>query len=75
MASTNVKNMRTAIISAYPGLRWESRVNAMEDNQVIAIYNDFIRKGVFNKVRVPKKQSDPNFHQMTLWDYGIKKVF
>lgn len=73
MASNGVANMREAIIGAYPGLRWRSRVNAMEDNQVIAIYNDFIRKGVFNKVRVPKKPSDPNFHQMTLWDYGIKR--
>ena len=73
MASNGVANMREAIIGAYPGLRWRSRVNAMEDSQVIAIYNDFIRKGVFNKVRVPKKSSDPNFHQMTLWDYGIKR--
>ena len=68
-----VDNLRTAIISAYPGTRWRDRVMRMQDNQVIAIYNNFVRNGIFNKVRVPKKSSDPNFRQMTLWDFGIKR--
>lgn len=70
MASMNVENMRTAIIGAYPGLRWKSRVNSMEDRQVIAIYNHFVRDGVFYKVRVPKQPSD-GCKQLTLEDYGI----
>lgn len=74
MASDSVENKRAAIIGAYPGTRWRDRVMLMEDRQVIAIYNDFIRNNVFNKVRVPKKPSDPNFRQMTIWDFGVKKA-
>ena len=70
MATAGIKNMRTAIIGAYPGPRWESRVNAMPDNQVVAIYNHFVRDGVFSKVRLPKKPSD-GCRQFTLEDYGI----
>lgn len=73
MASMGVRDMRTAIKSAYPGIKWESKVNAMPDNQVVAIYNHFIRDGVFNKIRTPGKASDPNFHQMTLWEIGLER--
>ena len=68
-----VENLRTAIIGAYPGTRWRDRVMLMEDRQVIAIYNDLLRNGTFNKVRVPKKSSDPNFRQMSIWDFGVSK--
>lgn len=70
MASAGVKRMRTAIIDAYPGPKWESRVNAMADNQVIAIYNHFLRAGVFTRLHQPRKPSDEN-RQFTLADYGI----
>ena len=43
----------------------------MPENQVIAIYNHFLRDGVFNKTRVGKRPSDPNFRQFTLEDYGV----
>ena len=69
MSSAGVKRMREAIKDAYPGIRWESRVNAMPDYQVIAIYNSFVRSGVFSKLRSPRKPDENR--QFTLADYGI----
>ena len=45
----------------------------MPDNQIVAIYNHFVRDGVFRK---PEKKSRviSNCRQQTLWDdYGIEK--
>jgi hypothetical protein len=42
----------------------------MPDYQVVAIYNHFVRDGVFSKLRGPRKPSDEN-RQFTLADYGI----
>lgn len=67
----DVSNMRCAITGAYPGKRWAEKVSHMPENQVIAIYNHFLRDGVFNKTRVGKRPSDPNFRQFTLEDYGV----
>lgn len=68
-----IESLRLAIASAYPGERWRNRVALMPENQVVAIYNHFLRDGVFNKVRTPKQKSDPNFHQMNIFDYGIER--
>ena len=68
-----VENFRTAISSAYPGDRWHERVKCMDDRQVIAIYNHFLRDGVFNKVRTPKKTSGGYRQQSLFEDYGIAK--
>ena len=70
MATAGIKRMREAIKSAYPGERWEVRVNSMPDYQVVAIYNNFVRSGVFSKLRMQRKPSDEN-RQFTLADYGI----
>lgn len=67
----DVSNMRYAIAGAYPGNRWKERVSYMPENQVIAIYNHFIKDGVFEKQRVGKRPSDPDNRQLTLWDFGI----
>ena len=67
----DVSNMRYAIAGAYPGDRWKNKCKMMPDNQVIAIFNHFLRDGVFNKNRVGKKKEDPNFRQLSLEDYGI----
>ena len=67
----DVSNMRYAIAGAYPGNRWKERVSCMPENQVIAIYNHFVRDGVFEKSRVGKRPSDPDNRQFTLEDYGI----
>lgn len=67
----DVSNMRYAIAGAYPGNRWKEKVSYMPENQVIAIYNHFVRDGVFEKQRVGKRPSDPDCRQLTLWDFGI----
>lgn len=69
----DVSNMRYAISGAYPGDRWKARVNTMPENQVIAIYNHFLRDGVFNKQRIGRPKEDPNFRQMTIFDYGVPR--
>ena len=81
MASMNVANYRMAIADAYPGDMWRARVNAMPDNQVIAIYNHFVRDGVFRRLANKRKQERKRLEeslnpcrQMTLWDdFGIEK--
>lgn len=69
MATAGIKRMREAVKSAYPGTRWEVRVNSMPDYQVIAIYNNFVRNGVFSKLRGPRKPDENR--QLSLADYGI----
>ena len=70
MATAGLERMRSAIIDAYPGRKWELKVNEMPERQVIAVYNHFLRAGMFNKIHQPKKVSDEN-RQFTLEDYGI----
>lgn len=68
-----ISNLRLAIASAYPGKRWKEKCETMPDNQVVAIYNHFVRDGVFNKIRTPKRKEDPDYHQMTIFDYGVAR--
>ena len=44
-----VEKMREAITEVYDGYNWERRVSLMHKDQVIAIYNTFKEKGVFEK--------------------------
>lgn len=74
MASETINEMRLAIKGVYPGLRWESKVNAMDDGQVRAIYYSFMNRRVFDRPKGLKKPGDPSFRQLTLWDFGVKKV-
>ena len=41
--------MRVAISDVYPGEAWKKRVDNMLDDQVLAIYNSFSERGMFNK--------------------------
>lgn len=74
----NIENLRDAIAIAYPGDKWHERVKNMPDNQVIAIYNHFIRDNVFVKQRQKelereRKRANADYcRQMTLWDFGIE---
>lgn len=70
MATARVENLRIAVASAYPGKKWQEKVKYMPDNQIIAIYNHFVRDGVFNKIRTPRNKSN-GCKQLTLWDFGI----
>jgi hypothetical protein len=39
----SIDNMRIAIATVYPGAKWFQRVKKMSDNQVLAIYQGFLR--------------------------------
>lgn len=44
-----VNQMREAISKVYSGRKWKSKVARMDDGQVLAIYQDFMRKGLFDR--------------------------
>lgn len=67
----SIDSKRLAIAEAYPGEKWHKKVKEMPDYQVVAIYNHFLRDGVFEKSRFMRKQKDPNYKQMSLEDFGI----
>lgn len=75
MATTRIEHLRLAIASAYPGKKWQDKVKYMPDYQVVAIYNHFLRDGVFNKLRSggkdKKNDASNDYTQLTLWDFGI----
>lgn len=76
MASQSISTMRAAITAVYPGNKWRMRVDRMSDNQVIAIFHSFSRNGLFEHPKTGKKEEDPNFRQMSLFDdFGVKKVY
>lgn len=41
--------MREAIAAVYSGRKWKLRVARMDETQVFAVYQDFLRKGKFDK--------------------------
>ncbi len=71
--SKDIEQKRIAIAEAYPGERWFKKVKEMPDYQVVAIYNHFLRDGVFAKSRFMKaskgRKEEPK--QMSLEDFGI----
>lgn len=50
-----VEQMRAAILAVYPGKKWQKKVSKMYDDQVIAIYNSFLRTGKFDQKEEPRK--------------------
>ena len=38
--------MREALKKVYDGDKWQKKVKLMPDNQVLAIYLDFVKKGM-----------------------------
>ena len=57
-----ISQMRVAITEVYPGPTWERKVANMPDDQVVAIYYEFLRQGRFHsrsKARLEKKQDSP----------------
>lgn len=44
-----INQMRGLISEVYSGKKWAAKVAHMDDGQVIAIYNDFLKKGKFEK--------------------------
>lgn len=64
----NVGYMREKIAKAYDGPRWKERVACMPDNQVIAIFYSFKKKGLFDSISYMKKEIKPEPVQITIWD-------
>ena len=54
-----VNQMREAIASVYSGRKWKVKVAHMDDGQVLAIYQDFMRKGKFDVERGHKAPVRP----------------
>lgn len=54
-----VNQMREAISKVYSGRKWKARVAHMDDGQVLAIYQDFMRKGKFDICRNQKPPIRP----------------
>jgi hypothetical protein len=84
-----VNAMREAVISVYSGPAWRLKVQEMPDRQVIAIFRSMVDEGRLTKngilakrphqptFEVPKKKSEPQCIQLTIWDFydkdGLKK--
>lgn len=45
-----IEEQRNAISKVYPSERWKNTVEKMDDNQVIAIYLGFEKRGILGKV-------------------------
>ena len=59
----NVEHMRSMISDVYPGDKWKNRVAAMWDDQVIAIFHNFTKRGMFEKPKGNRKVK-----QLTIFD-------
>ena len=57
-----VYQMREKIADAYPYDKWKDKVAKMYDNQVIAIYYNFLETGVFEKKVDLKKKEEIKKH-------------
>lgn len=54
----SVTQMRDAITRVYSGPKWKRKVANMDDSQVIAIYNKFLREGKFDQDDDPHRGKD-----------------
>lgn len=68
-----VQQMKDAIVRVYRTESWRKKVEAMYDNQVIAIYYDFLNRGILDKVlrrEKPKEKctSEVQYQQMSIFD-------
>lgn len=50
----------------YDSPKWHSKVMAMKRSQVVAVYNDFLKKGLFDKPKTTHKTIE---RQMTIYDF------
>lgn len=65
-----VAMMRKWVVSAYNNPTWMNKVAMMPDIQVIAIYRNMQKRGVFNKDKSKKiEPSELVGHQMNIFDY------
>ena len=67
-----VNNMREAILKVYSGVRWKRKVASMSDGQVIAVYTNFERRGLFTKLDIQPKKNP--FEELTKEYSGGKQM-
>jgi len=72
----DIDQKRYYVATAYNSVKWQNRVYAMPENQVVAIYYNLKKKEAERKEKKKKqkeqKESRPStdiFHQVTLWEY------
>ena len=69
----NVETMRREIAKAYTGDAWKHKVKALPEYQVIAVYHDFQKTGLFETNSTTKPKGNGFGRQLTLDD--IKRGF
>jgi len=67
----NVETMRREIAGVYSGEKWKKRVKQMPENQVLAVYNTFVRTDRFKKQKEKEEQKPLNHKQLTFADISI----
>ena len=70
-----IQEMRNAISDAYGGERWKAKVACMYEDQVIAVYYNFLDRGVFSgKQNKPVNEEAPQIvQQLSIFDFTEEK--
>ena len=65
-----IETMRREISNVYSGKKWKKRVKQMPENQVLAVYNTFVRTDRFKKQKEKEKEKkkEPEYKQLTFED-------
>ena len=75
-----IQQMKDAIVVVYDTASWKKKVANMYDDQVIAIYHNFLERGILDKVMRKEKPkvnvmversstyTEPKSQQMTIFD-------
>ena len=74
-----IQQMKDAIIPVYDTTSWRKKVENMYDDQVVAIYYNFLNRGILDKVMrrerpatyvktEPTEQTE-QYQQMTIFDF------
>lgn len=64
-----VYEMRAEILKVYDTESWRIKVNKMYDDQVIAIYYDFMQRGILGKVLKKERPTVcSEYEQLSLFD-------
>lgn len=58
-----IRQMKDIIAAVYPGEDWSTKVEDMSDQQVVAVYNGFARRGILNGL--PKKKEPRGLERVT----------
>ena len=67
----NVETMRSEIAKVYTGDGWKKKVKNMPENQVVAVYLNFKKTGMFD---IQRKLENNNFGRQLTFD-DIKRGF